>query len=123
MSSIVSVRFMSCKTCAGSLGRWNELELRTLIGSGSRSGWRYQIAPSVPISVSDVLWRNVCQIRPLVGRTAGSIQFNTEKKMAEVRGQIIAKSGQSGEVGSPQLHFEIRKGSSPVDPLQFLNGA
>ena len=39
------------------------------------------------------------------------------------RGQIIAKSGQSGEVGSPQLHFEIRKGTSPVDPLQFLNGA
>src|SRR5580692_9159093 len=39
------------------------------------------------------------------------------------RGQVIAKSGQSGDVGSPQLHFEIRKGSSPVDPLQFLNGA
>ena len=39
------------------------------------------------------------------------------------RGQTIAKSGQSGEVGSPQLHFEIRKGSSPVDPLKFLNGA
>lgn len=39
------------------------------------------------------------------------------------RGQVIAKSGQSGEVSSPQLHFEIRKGSSPVDPLQFLNGA
>lgn len=39
------------------------------------------------------------------------------------RGQVIMKSGQSGEVGSPQLHFEIRKGSSPVDPLQFLNGA
>jgi murein DD-endopeptidase MepM/ murein hydrolase activator NlpD len=39
------------------------------------------------------------------------------------RGQVIAKSGQSGEVASPQLHFEIRKGPSPVDPLQFLNGA
>lgn len=39
------------------------------------------------------------------------------------RGQVIAKSGQTGEVSSPQLHFEIRKGSSPVDPLQFLNGA
>lgn len=39
------------------------------------------------------------------------------------RGQTIAKSGQTGEVGSPQLHFEIRKGSAPVDPLQFLNGA
>jgi murein DD-endopeptidase MepM/ murein hydrolase activator NlpD len=39
------------------------------------------------------------------------------------RGQVIAKSGQSGEAASPQLHFEIRKGSSPVDPLHFLNGA
>lgn len=39
------------------------------------------------------------------------------------RGQVIAKSGQSGEVSSPQLHFEIRKGSTPVDPLKFLNGA
>lgn len=38
------------------------------------------------------------------------------------RGQIIAKSGQTGGVSSPQLHFEIRKGSSPVDPMQFLNG-
>ncbi len=38
------------------------------------------------------------------------------------RGQTIAKSGQTGGVSSPQLHFEIRKGSSPIDPLQFLNG-
>jgi murein DD-endopeptidase MepM/ murein hydrolase activator NlpD len=36
------------------------------------------------------------------------------------RGQIIAKSGQTGTVASPQLHFEIRKGSSPVDPIQHL---
>lgn len=39
------------------------------------------------------------------------------------RGQTIAKSGQTGNVTSPQLHFEIRKGSSPVDPTQFLAGA
>lgn len=38
------------------------------------------------------------------------------------RGQIIAKAGQTGEVASPQLHFEIRQGSSPVDPSKFLNG-
>jgi len=38
------------------------------------------------------------------------------------RGQIIARSGSSGEVERPQLHFEIRKGSTPVDPAQFLNG-
>ena len=38
------------------------------------------------------------------------------------RGQMIAKAGQTGNVTSPQLHFEIRKGSTPVDPSQFLNG-
>ncbi len=36
------------------------------------------------------------------------------------RGQVIAKSGQSGTAANPQLHFEIRKNSSPVDPVQFL---
>jgi murein DD-endopeptidase MepM/ murein hydrolase activator NlpD len=36
------------------------------------------------------------------------------------RGQVVAKSGQSGNVTSPQLHFEIRKGSTPVDPLPHL---
>jgi murein DD-endopeptidase MepM/ murein hydrolase activator NlpD len=39
------------------------------------------------------------------------------------RGDVIAKSGQSGNVDAPQLHFEVRKGSTPVDPMQFLNGA
>ncbi len=38
------------------------------------------------------------------------------------RGQVIAKAGQTGNVTSPQLHFEIRKGSTPVDPSQFLAG-
>ena len=38
------------------------------------------------------------------------------------RGQLIAKSGQSGNVSSPQLHFELRKGSTPVDPTDFLAG-
>jgi murein DD-endopeptidase MepM/ murein hydrolase activator NlpD len=36
------------------------------------------------------------------------------------RGQIIARSGQTGNVSAPQLHFEIRKGKVPVDPVQFL---
>jgi murein DD-endopeptidase MepM/ murein hydrolase activator NlpD len=39
------------------------------------------------------------------------------------RGQVIAKSGQTGNVTSPQLHFEIRKGSTPVDPMQHLTNA
>jgi len=36
------------------------------------------------------------------------------------RGQVVAKSGQSGNVTSPQLHFEIRKGATPVDPMPHL---
>jgi murein DD-endopeptidase MepM/ murein hydrolase activator NlpD len=38
------------------------------------------------------------------------------------RGQILALAGQTGNVSSPQLHFEIRKGSTPIDPTQYLNG-
>ncbi|MGH6856635.1 MAG: peptidoglycan DD-metalloendopeptidase family protein [Methylocella sp.] len=38
------------------------------------------------------------------------------------RGQTIAKSGQSGNVATPQLHFELRKGTKPVDPTQYLAG-
>jgi murein DD-endopeptidase MepM/ murein hydrolase activator NlpD len=36
------------------------------------------------------------------------------------RGQTIAKSGQTGNVDKPQLHFELRQGSKPVDPTIFL---
>ena len=36
------------------------------------------------------------------------------------RGQVIARSGQTGNVNAPQLHFEIRKGASPLDPMQVL---
>jgi len=39
------------------------------------------------------------------------------------RGQVIARSGQTGNVNAPQLHFEIRKGAAPLDPTRFLNGA
>ena len=38
------------------------------------------------------------------------------------RGQVIANAGQTGNVTSPQLHFEIRKGSTPVDPTKYLSG-
>jgi murein DD-endopeptidase MepM/ murein hydrolase activator NlpD len=38
------------------------------------------------------------------------------------RGQVIAKSGDTGNVNAPQLHFELRKGSTPVDPTSYLAG-
>lgn len=36
------------------------------------------------------------------------------------RGQSIGTVGSTGQVDSPQLHFEIRKGSKPMDPAQYL---
>jgi murein DD-endopeptidase MepM/ murein hydrolase activator NlpD len=48
----------------------------------------------------------------------GDIEVKRGQKVN--RGQTIAKSGQSGNVTSPQLHFEIRKGAQPVDPMQYL---
>lgn len=39
------------------------------------------------------------------------------------RGQVIAKAGQTGNVQTPQVHFEVRKGSRAVDPLDHLERA
>jgi len=36
------------------------------------------------------------------------------------RGQIISQAGASGSVNAPQLHFELRRGSKPVNPLDYL---
>ena len=36
------------------------------------------------------------------------------------RGDVIAKAGQTGAVSSPQLHFEVRKGATALDPIKYL---
>lgn len=36
------------------------------------------------------------------------------------KGQVIARVGSSGNVASPQLHFEIREGRKAVDPMRYL---
>ena len=36
------------------------------------------------------------------------------------RGQVIATAGRTGSVDQPQVHFELRQGSKPVDPVPFL---
>lgn len=36
------------------------------------------------------------------------------------RGQVIAKAGKTGAVDQPQLHFEVRRDQTPVDPTSYL---
>jgi murein DD-endopeptidase MepM/ murein hydrolase activator NlpD len=36
------------------------------------------------------------------------------------RGQVIARAGKTGAVDQPQVHFELRQGSRPVDPMPHL---
>lgn len=51
---------------------------------------------------------------------AHNSELDVKKGDAVRRGQVIAKSGKTGNVATPQVHFEIRKGSSPIDPMQKL---
>jgi murein DD-endopeptidase MepM/ murein hydrolase activator NlpD len=37
------------------------------------------------------------------------------------RGQVIAKAGATGAVSQPLVHFELRKGSRPVDPTKYMS--
>ena len=36
------------------------------------------------------------------------------------RGDVVALAGATGSVNQPQLHFELRQGNKPVDPLKYL---
>jgi murein DD-endopeptidase MepM/ murein hydrolase activator NlpD len=49
---------------------------------------------------------------------ASSLEVKRGQKVK--RGQEIAQSGMSGNATSPQLHFEVRKNSAPIDPRTLL---
>jgi murein DD-endopeptidase MepM/ murein hydrolase activator NlpD len=49
--------------------------------------------------------------------------LNVKRGDTVKRGDVIAKAGQTGAVSSPQLHFEVRKGATALDPLKYISSA
>ncbi|WP_240699023.1 M23 family metallopeptidase [Sphingomonas sp. AAP5] len=53
---------------------------------------------------------------------ANASQLLVRRGQAVKRGQTIALSGDSGAASRPEVHFEMRKGRTPVDPQRQLPG-
>jgi murein DD-endopeptidase MepM/ murein hydrolase activator NlpD len=51
---------------------------------------------------------------------AHASQILVERGARVKRGDVIAKVGNTGSVAGPQLHFEIRRGRQPIDPMRQL---
>ena len=57
-----------------------------------------------------------------VSAYAHNKMIDVERGQEVRRGEIIARSGRTGDAEMPKLHFELRKNSKPVDPLKHLSG-
>ena len=57
-----------------------------------------------------------------VSAYAHAKELLVEEGQAILQGQEIARVGETGSVDSPQLHFQLRKGKSPIDPTEHLSG-
>ncbi|MBD8894192.1 M23 family metallopeptidase [Roseibium litorale] len=51
---------------------------------------------------------------------AHNSELNVKRGDAVNRGDTIALAGATGSVNQPQVHFEVRKGNKPVDPMRYL---
>lgn len=47
-------------------------------------------------------------------------RLEVQRGQAVKAGEVIALAGATGQVQSPQLHFQLRKGRQPVDPVKQL---
>jgi murein DD-endopeptidase MepM/ murein hydrolase activator NlpD len=103
-------------------------------GSGSNEGINIAVPEGTPVKAAEAGtvayagsevkgYGNLVLIRHengFVSAYAHNGEIEVKRGQKVTRGQVVAKSGQTGNVTSPQLHFEIRKGSTPVDPMPHL---
>jgi murein DD-endopeptidase MepM/ murein hydrolase activator NlpD len=103
-------------------------------GSGSNEGINIAVPEGTPVKAAEAGtvayagsevkgYGNLVLIRHdngFVSAYAHNGEIEVKRGQKVTRGQVVAKSGQSGNVTSPQLHFEIRKGSTPIDPMPYL---
>ncbi|MBA5776735.1 M23 family metallopeptidase [Stappia sp. F7233] len=55
-----------------------------------------------------------------VSAYAHNSKLNVSRGDTVRRGDTVSYSGNTGSVTQPQVHFELRKGNKPVDPLRYL---
>ncbi|WP_417674019.1 peptidoglycan DD-metalloendopeptidase family protein [Roseibium sp.] len=55
-----------------------------------------------------------------VSAYAHNSKLNVKRGDKVSRGEVIANAGATGSVSQPQVHFELRRGNKPVDPLKYL---
>lgn len=103
-------------------------------GSGTNEGINISVPDGTPVKAAEAGtvayagsevkgYGNLVLIRHdngYVSAYAHNGDLDVKRGQKVSRGQVIAKSGQSGNVTSPQLHFEIRKGATPIDPMPYL---
>ena len=68
---------------------------------------------------------NLVLIKHANGYVSAYAHLNTigvVKGDSVTRGDAIGTVGMTGSVSRPQLHFELRKGATPVDPMPMLAG-
>lgn len=55
-----------------------------------------------------------------VSAYAHNSSLSVKRGDAVNKGQVIAKAGDTGSVSEPQIHFELRRNSKPVDPIPLM---
>ena len=83
----------------------------------------FAVAKRAPVSeqiliVGNLIGAATVQVVPRVNGRLASVAVKLGDSVR--RGQTIAKAGNTGAVDRPQLHFELRQDSKPVDPLPHM---